>query len=157
MTNRLKGVTLVETMLYIGIFSVIIVIIINFMLSTQEATRRNNIESSFQRTSSFISQHLDDSFNSITSINESSSVFNNEQGVLDLLSSTGNKRYNISNSRLLFNNIPITPTDISVTSFLLTPIYKDPSSLIGVKISIILNSKKDTSLSQTINLLEIVR
>ncbi|HRX43716.1 hypothetical protein GX618_01420 [Candidatus Dojkabacteria bacterium] len=157
MKNRLKGVTLIETMLYIGIFSIIIVIIINFMLSTQEATRTNDIESSLQRSSSFISQHLNSSFKKVKSIDEVNSIFNNDQGRLSIVFSTGNKEYSLTNSKLMFDAEQITPNNLLIRVFNITPIYKSPGSIIGINISITIESKIDSSRSQTSNLLYLVQ
>lgn len=157
MKNRLKGVTLIETMLYIGIFSIIIVIIINFMLSTQEATRTNDIESSLQRSSSFISQHLNSSFKKVKSIDEVNSIFNNDQGRLSIVFSTGNKEYSLTNSKLMFDAEQITPNNLLIRVFNITPIYKEPDSIIGINISITIESKIDSSLSHTSNLLYLVQ
>lgn len=157
MKNRLKGVTLVETMLYLGLFTIIILIIMNFMLSTQESARRNDIESSLQICSSFVSQHLSSSFRSVKSIDKVNSIFNSEQGKLSIVFSTGNKEYSLSNSRIMFDGTPITPQDLSIRVFNITPIYKEPDSIIGINISITIESKIDSSLSHTSNLLYLVQ
>ena len=157
MKNRLKGVTLIETMLYIGLFSIIMVIILNFMLSTQEATNRNNEKTNLNRTSVFLSQHISDSFSKTISINQDTSVFDSDQGVLTLNFSSEGKQYTFIDSRIYFNNIPITPTSLSITQFKLEPVFKDLTALIGVKITISAYSEKVPELSETINILEIIR
>ena len=157
MKNRLKGITLVETLLYIGLFSIIIVIIMNFMLSAQEATRRNDINSNISRTAELITQHLSYSFDRTISVNELNSVFNNNIGVLELNFANESKQYTLIDSTLYFDSIPITPSTISVNQFLLEPTYKNGTTIIGVRITIELQSKIDSTFRQTVNLLEIVR
>lgn len=157
MRNRLKGVTLIETILYIGLFSVIIIIVLNFMLSTQEATQRTDIRSSLNRTSGFVSQHINYSFNKAISIDQNTSIFDNSQGLLALEFTEGNKQYTLSDSRIHFDGVPITPSSTSVTSFTLHPIYKGTDTIVGVKIDMDILSKKNPSITDTINLLLTLR
>lgn len=156
MKNRLKGITLVETMLYIGLFSAIIIIVLNFMLSTQEATQRTNIRNQLNTTSEFISQHMNYTFNKTIAINNTS-IFNNDQGLLDIQLTEGNKQYSISNSRIYFDGTPITPSNILVTKFLVEPVYKGTDTIIGIRTEITLVSKQDSKLTETINLLSLIR
>lgn len=157
MKNRLKGVTLIETMLYIGLFSAIIIIVLNFMLSTQEATQRTDTRTQVNRVSEFVSQHIDYSFKNILSVDESNSVFNNSQGILSLNFTEGNKQYTISDSRIYFDNTPITPTSVSITELKFEPIYKGIDTIVGIKTEITVISKKDSNITETINLLSLIR
>ncbi|MBP6976112.1 hypothetical protein KBB42_00750 [Candidatus Dojkabacteria bacterium] len=157
MKNRLKGVTLIETMLYIGLFSVIIIIVLNFMLSTQEATQRTDTRLELSRVSEFVSKHMNSSFNKITSVDGTNSIFNNAQGVLSLVFSDGNKQYKLTDSRIYFDNTPITPTNVSVTGFHLEPIYKGTDTIVGIKTEITIVSNRDPNIIETINLLSLTR
>ncbi len=133
------------------------VIILNFMLSTQEATNRNNEKTNLNRTSVFLSEHISDSFNKTLSINQDTSVFNSDQGVLTLNFSSESKQYTLADSRIYFNSIPITPTSLSISQFKLEPVYKDLNILIGVKITVSINSEKVPELSESINILQTIR
>ena len=152
-----QGITLVETLLYIGIFTLIMFTIMNFMLSTQESNRRNDIKTEIHKTSEFLSLHLSDSFEKTLSVNKDTSIFNSNQGQLDINFSSGINQYKVSNNKILFNNIPLTTPNITVTQFLLEPVYKGTDNIIGVEITIGIQSTKNPSFSEIINLLEIVR
>lgn len=156
--NKLKGVTLIETMLYIGLFSIILLMVLNFMLSTQEATLKNNRRGTVYKTSEFLTQHLTSSFENALSISNINSVFGNTNGLLELTFSDGSKQYSLSNSTLFFGSVRLTPPDISVTQFLLEPIYNgDPNIPIAVRITIDTVSKSDPTITDTLNLLSILR
>lgn len=154
---KLQGITLVETLLYIGIFTLIMFTIMNFVLSTQESNRRNDIKTEIHKTSEFLSLHLSDSFEKTLSVNKDTSIFNSNQGQLDINFSSGINQYKVSNNKILFNNIPLTTPNITVTQFLLEPVYKGTDNIIGVEITIGIQSTKNPSFSEIINLLEIVR
>jgi len=127
---KLQGITLVETLLYIGIFTLIMFTIMNFMLSTQESNRRNDIKTEIHKTSEFLSLHLSDSFEKTLSVNKDTSIFNSNQGQLDINFSSGINQYKVSNNKILFNNIPLTTPNITVTQFLLEPVYKGTDNII---------------------------
>ena len=157
MKNRLKGITLIETMLYIGLFSIIILMVLNFMLSTQESTLRNNRRGDVYKTAEFVIQHIESSFNNALSISKDNSTFNNSIGLLELQFPEGSKQYTLSNSTLYFDGVSITPPNISITQFSLIPIYNGIESPIAVKINIDLVSKDDPKITDTINLLSTLR
>lgn len=157
MKNRLKGVTLIETMLYIGLFSVIIIIVLNFMLSTQEATLRNSRKNDVHQSYEFITQHINYSFNKALSIVEGGSSFGNNQGILQLQFSDGNMQYYVTDNTLFFDGIPITPESITVNSFSLEQVFDRDNIMIGVRFSIQLTSKGDSSITDTLNMLSTLR
>ena len=157
MKNRLKGITLIETMLYIGLFSIIILMVLNFMLSTQESTLRNNRRGDVYKSAEFVIQHIEYSFDKAITVSKDNSTFNTNIGILELQFNDGNKQYTLSNSTLYFDTIPITPPNISVTQFSLIPIYNGGELPIAVKINISLVSKDDPKITDTINLLSTLR
>ncbi len=157
MKNRLKGITLIETMLYIGLFSIIILMVLNFMLATQESTLKNNRRGQVYKSAEFIIQHINYSFDNALVVNEENSIFSSSIGILELQFADASKRYTVSNATLYFDRTPITPSNISVTQFALVPMYNGITTPIAVKIDIVLVSEDDTTITDTINLLSTLR
>ncbi|HCC67925.1 TPA: hypothetical protein DEP90_01770 [Patescibacteria group bacterium] len=153
MKNRLKGITLMETVLYIGLFSVITLIILNFMLSLQETTLRTKRKSDLHQASEFMIRHLDYSFTKALSINELNSVFENSNGVLELMFESGNKQYYLTDSKFYFNGTSLTTSSILVSDFFVTPVYTGSSNLTGVKINMILISSEDVNFTKSVDIL----
>ena len=156
MKNKLKGLTLLETVIYLGLFSMIMFIIINFMFSTQEATLRTQRKSLLHETSQFITQHLSYTFEEVSSIDAGNSEFLDNQGRIELVINGENKAYEIHNTGIYYDAIPLTPSNIIVNSFYIEPIYED-LDIIAVRISFILISDKDPNISETTNLLFTIR
>jgi type II secretory pathway pseudopilin PulG len=156
MKNKLKGVTLLETVLYIGLFSIILFIVVNFMLTAQESSRRTNESERLHRTKHFISQHIDYSFQNSDEIDETNSIFDNDLGKLTLTIDTLPKSYELVNDELIYDGIPISSPYISVERFLITPIYED-IEIVGIKIDILLRDRNNTELTEEINLLTTFR
>ena len=156
--KKLKGVTLVETLLYIGLSSIILFVVLSFMLSTQEASSRTSAKTKTHQASQFILEHLHETFRQVKSIDQTSSVFNNDNGKLFVVFSDGMRNYSLTNSQILFDSTLITPKTVNVTKFLLEPIRdKKDTSIIAVKITIHLISTEDTKVSEDINFLGVIR
>lgn len=157
MKNRLKGITLIESLVYIGLFAIIIIMILNFMLSAQESTLRNIRKSNLHHSSTLVVQHFEESFNSALRVNDMNSVFEDDNGKLELISEVGAKQYSLINSRLYYDGVAITPPSISVTRFYLEPVYQGKEDILGVILKVDLISNKDNSLSERINMLFTIR
>jgi hypothetical protein len=157
MKNNLKGVTLLETVIYIGLFSLITIMILNFMLTTQESTTRTMRKSLIHQSKEFVIGHIDSTLNSSSYIDKDNSVFNNEDGILLVNIAGENKQYTISDSVIYYDSIPITPSSISVEGFFLEPIYDSSGEVIGVLITTTLRSNGDSSISEDINFLFTLR
>jgi competence protein ComGC len=156
MKNRLKGFTLVETMMYIGLFSIIIIMVISFMISTQQSTAKTEKEEAIFRSSQFISQHLKHTIKEADSLDEANTVFDNDDGKISLIMPTGTKVYQLFEQRLSFDSTLISNSKILVDKFHITPIYDD-LDIVGLKIEIELIDKMDQSISDTINILELLK
>ncbi len=153
MTNRLKGVTLVETLLYIGLFSVMMLVLLNFMLSTQEVMSRTNIRGELDNSLQFVARHINDSFEKAQSLDQENTTFDTDDGEIQLTFQEGDKTYTLSNNNLLFDGTPIHSSKYSVSKFNIEPVYKGESILIGVRVNITMHSKKEPSFTQDLNLL----
>ncbi|MBI2356802.1 hypothetical protein HYV12_02000 [Candidatus Dojkabacteria bacterium] len=157
MKNKLKGITLLETLVYLSLFSVIILMILNFMLATQESTLRTERKRIVHQASEFVIQHLTDSFHKAQSIDSINSVFENSNGKLQIRYETTTGVYEIVNNRLQYNGVPITPPNTSITQFILTPVYDNDNTIIGINTDILLVLNKDNSISLPINMLFTLR
>lgn len=155
--NKLKGITLLETLVYITLFSMILFVIINFMLGTQETTKRTSQRNSIHQSTQFVKQHLDYSFQKVKDVKEDSSSFNNENGVLSLTFADGIKAYKLSNNRIYFNDIEITPKNMRVTKLHFEPIYSKKNKIMAVKISTKLVSILEPKVFEDITYLAVIR
>jgi hypothetical protein len=156
MKNKLKGLTLIETILYVGLFSIILLMVVSFMLTTQQSTDKTERTESLYTSSQFITQHINYTFENATSVDEINSIFEIEPSKLSLSIDTLNKIYELQNDELHYDGVSISPPDISVERFFITPLYKE-TDIIAVRFEILLRDKKDPNLSQEINLLSTFR
>ncbi|MDD4382090.1 MAG: hypothetical protein PHE21_01960 [Candidatus Dojkabacteria bacterium] len=157
MKNKLKGITLIETILYVGIFSIVLVSIMNFMFSAQETTRKTNIRADVHQSVEFVNQHISDTFKNSQSVEDLLSLYNIDNGVLVIQTKDGQSQYQIQDSRLYFNDSPITPKNMSVSKLYLEPAYDSDGTTIGVKITSVVTSRIDSSIAEDINILAVLR
>jgi Tfp pilus assembly protein FimT len=156
MKNKLKGLTLIETVLYIGLFSIILLMVVSFMLSTQQSTEKTNSSEDLFKSSQFIIQHINHTFENSYSVDEANSSFEVDSGILSLEFESVNKTYQIQDQQLYFDGVAISPPDIIVERFFLTPIYKE-TDITAVRFEILLRDKKNTDYMEEINLLSTFR
>lgn len=156
MKSKLKGITLIETVLYIGLFSVILMMVVSFMLTTQETTTKTGENAALHKTSQFIIQHINYTFESAESIDELGSDFEVDVGKLTVMVNTLPKLYELQNQQIYYDSVAISPPDIQVERFYLKPIYND-TEIVAVRIEILLRDQKNPNLTEEINLLSTFR
>lgn len=144
MRNRFKAMTLVELVVYLALFGLIFLSIMQFVLASNQnndtARGRNLIE----KNSVFLLRHLEQSFASIQSLDEINSVFDIDQGKLVLNTSDGIKQYQISDTQLEYSfdgtDFNLIQPGFEITSFRIEKILNNDDQLVGVIISITMNS-----------------
>lgn len=148
--NKLKGMTLIEVLLYLAIFGMFFVVIINFFFFVQDNNQLSGEALKIDRAVILLSQHFEDSFDRTTSVG-GATVYNNNSGALYLVGSP-NLNYTLLNSKLQFNDgtttKQITRDDLVVTKFLLEQIRDNSDTIIiGVEITVNIRSRSDDSIS----------
>ena len=141
-------------MLYIGLFSIILIIVISFMLSTQESARRTEGQENLFRSSQFINQHINIIVNEADSIDETNTVFDDDEGHLGLIIDTLPKSYQLINQRLYFDGTVISNSKIVVNKFYISPVY-DELDIVGVRLDIEIADSSNLTVIDEINILKI--
>lgn len=139
---KYKGITAVETVIYLAIFSAIFITMIQYMFSIGKNNQLAEDTINLEKNALFITQHMRDSFMTAESINVASSTFNNDSGVmvlnLDDSANPPNVQYLISSNRAKFRNsagqnIDITQTDILITRLRFEEILDSDDNLVGAR------------------------
>lgn len=110
--------------------------VINFMLSTQEATFRTQQKLYIHQSSQFVTQHVTEKFRDATQILVEESVFENDIGKLTLVIDGQNKVYTVENYMLYYDGIIIVPRNIKIEKFYLEPVYRG-TDVVAVRINIL--------------------
>lgn len=153
--NKYRGVTLLETLIYIGLFGVVFITLIQFMISIGDNNQDVAERTDAARYKLFLYEHIEESIDWTVSINEVNSIFDVPNGILYLDNGADYIEYELSNGQLIVERsggipIAITPANISVTSFTIDELYGIDSQLIGVEVEVVYtikNSRLEGSLN----------
>lgn len=144
--NKKSGFTLIESLVYLAIFSLVFATIVQFSITTQENNRVALYRKELGDLIMIVNSNIEESFSSSTSINTSNSTFNNNNGSLALISANGqNISYYLQNGRLKVNRDSqindLTSADFNCTKFNPQPISSSTIN-IGIRLTIQCNSIK---------------
>jgi type II secretory pathway pseudopilin PulG len=156
-SQKLTAITLLETILYLGIFAVFMTVVVNFLLMATEANRKAQERAEMNRNLILIQEHLGNSVISAVSIDAANSTFENANGKLRLnLAGSTTVEYRVENNLLKFIgtdavNTTITDSRYKVTEFYLTPVNGTSGQLIGLEVRITMVPKSGAGEPRTIN------
>ena len=157
MKNRLKGTTLIETVLYVAILTAILFVMVNFVLTTTEATLRTERRADILSNAEFLTQHLDYTFSKVTGIDETKSLFNEDNGVLYINFGSQEHYYSLSNNKLTYDGTDLNGDNILINHFYITPVYNKKNNIVGVRIALEIAAEKDQKVKKGIITLYTIR
>jgi len=152
--RNIKGMTLIEILLYLALFSIFFLVMVEFFLFVNQSNQLSSETLKLDRSVIFLTQHLEDSFEkkSFTSVTDI------EESDLDKLELSDSEEpeyiYQVEDEdgELQFNdgsgNVQITRSDIIVDKFSLEEILDNEDTVIGAKITIRLKSKTDNTVQR---------
>lgn len=147
MIKKLKGMTLIETMIYIALYGVIFAAIVSFALTIAEMNKTAEQKNEIQRTIMFIDEHLSKSISKYKIVNDANSIFNNNNGVLNISNNTDTLIYSTNSNSLIVNrnNItnPLTNPNVKITKFFIQNVIGPDLTRSGIMIYIEISSAKD--------------
>ncbi len=152
--SKNRGVTLVEMLVYLALFGLIFLSIIEFALTISEGNRVAGRRMEIEKTVIFATQHLEDTFGKAVSIDEVNSTFDSAAGKLRLNLDAGYAEYNIASGRLNFDNSGetnfLSSSDYVIDQFYLERILRRNGTLQGVRLTLQISSVKDVSVTTTV-------
>lgn len=157
MTKKLKAITLVETLVYIAIFSMFMLVIMQFLISTQINQDKIYKELELEMNRIFLTNHLEDELrynfnfdknNSTLDENDSYAVFLNNQETLI---------YRIENGDFILEKgsdiTKLTNNKATIESFHLETINTAEGEIAAIKINIGLEHKDNSRVTNNFSTL----
>ncbi len=145
MIKKLKAITLTETVVYISIFGMFMLVLIQFFLSVQINQDKIYKELELEMNQIFITNHFEERVGENFDFNEvdGSAIFFNSQESLE---------YKVLNNKLVLvkdlDTINLLNSKALVESFSLEPIWGEDDNALAVKISISLKHRGDESVTR---------
>jgi type II secretory pathway pseudopilin PulG len=148
-----KGFTLLETVVYLAIFGVVFITMVQFSFAMGTFSKRNEENILVERNTIFINEHIDSQFKIIQSIDANNSIFNNASGRLNIVTQNGAVSYYIQNNQLFVavggNNYTLSTAGSEVTNFYLERVKSiKTGNLIGARLNMTLRSKSNPTITK---------
>lgn len=151
--KNIKAFTLVEVILYIGLFGFIFTTIISFFLVTDEFNKNDKYQIDVAKSAIFVMEHLEESFKNTKSVDSVNSTFDNDNGVLTLVRDDNSTiRYSVSNNRIIAltstSNF-ISPGDMIINKFRFVRVVENGITR-GVRFELGIASTKSNRINKNI-------
>lgn len=120
-SKKYKGLTLIETLVYLGLFAIIFFAIMQYLINTQILADRLKHNQYISQYEAYIVSKLDQEFGTIVDVNEAVSAFDSDNGTLVYIDADGVTNTINVNEGILYisspNTIAISNSRLSVTKF----------------------------------------
>lgn len=151
MRNNTKGFTLIETLVYLGLFVMLIIFIIDSILAVSTSYKNVKELRAIESSVMISMDRMISEIRNAVSIDSANSTFNSNPGQLSLINGTSSKRFYVSNNRIMINEDglvgPLTGSDISIVSLVFRSIATTTASAVKIELSL-RNVASSTSLTE---------
>ena len=146
--RKLHALSIVEVLVYFALFGIIFLAIINFMISVLNNNEIAEQRVDLQKNSIFVMNHLNSNFDLTNSIDETNSIFDNNNGKIVLNLASGQVQYYLVNGVMHYiqggNDNVLTDIDFTVTKFNITKVLNSKNELVGTRFDITFKSGKSS-------------
>jgi hypothetical protein len=158
--EKFEGVTLVETLIYIGLFGIIFTLVMQFLLTISENTHTTQLRLEMSRYKTYSFQHLEKTFLDSELVDMANSTFGNDNGELTLIDTEGGGtlalKYEIVDDKVIFTRgvnspVSLTPNNITVTQFYLEEVQNVDLETIGINITLSFENKDSDNINSNIS------
>ena len=155
MVAKEQGITLIEVVIYLALFAILFVVVVEFTLAVSERNRNARARTEVERSLIFALEHIEDAFDNAQSIDAGSSIFHSDNGVLVLTVSGEQVMYSLTADTLEYSrtagSFNLTGPRISVDVFRLEEILDESSAVIGARITLLFSSTEEGVSDQVIS------
>jgi hypothetical protein len=157
MINKLKAITLTETVVYIAIFSIFMLTLMQFFISIQINQDKVYKELELEMNRIFVTNHFEEKIKNKFILDQQNSLIDEEIAEIVFLSENKTLSYKIITGNLILDNtneiISITNNKAVVETFQVEPIINRTDNLSAIKISIKFVHRDNANISYDFNTL----
>ena len=152
--RKLKGITIAETLIYLALFGIIFISIVEFFITMRDNNRITLEKINLEKTTIYLTNHISDGFKNSLGIDEGNSIFSVDAGKIRILKTGKYVEYSLQNNSLIYSdngtNLIILDPDYKVTRFFLEKILDDKNVLQGIRLEMTIVSIKNANDSKSI-------
>jgi hypothetical protein len=157
MTKKLKAITLTETLVYIAIFSIFMLTMMQFFISIQINQDKVYKEMELEMNKIFLINHFEENLKDNFIFDSINSIINGDKDTLVFRNQGGNIQYKISNNDLILERVgveeKISNRKASIQSFYIEPILNKENEIIAVKINFVIQHTDNYRIQQNFSTL----
>lgn len=152
-TTKSNGFTLFEVLLYVALFGIIFVTILQYATTIAIFNVSARDRTAIGKQVLFINEHIRDSTDTANAIEEAQTVFRLDNGAIQFTTAAGTLRYRLQNGNLLFfdgtDEESITDPYCRADRFYIEPIRNADTELIGFRLQMTITTRSDRPESQS--------
>lgn len=154
--KKKNAFTLLELVVYMGVFSIVFIVVVQFGFNVAEANKAASSTLEIERTTTLISQHFTETFKDYNEIDQILSDVSNDER-MRFINNTSYIEYRIENSRFLVERDGVenflTKIDFAIQNLDFEYIFnQDLSEIIGLSIDYRVQSNKEERIFKEISL-----
>jgi len=147
--RKLKGITIVETLIYLALFGIIFIAIVEFFITMRDNNRITLEKINLEKVTIYLTNHMSDGFKNSLGIDGNNSNFSQDNGKVRILKNGKYIEYSLQNDVLIYSdngtNLTILDSNYKVTRFYLEKILNDKNILQGVRLEMTIVSIKNAT------------
>jgi hypothetical protein len=149
-----KGLTIVETLIYMALFSILFTTILGYVIFISQSNANATTRLGLQKQIIFLSEHIASTFKESSSIDILNSTFNSDTGKIRFIEGSSYLEYSITSEKIKVNiggvNTFLTDSTAKVDIFRVERVNSESGSIIGARVKILLSDKKNASQHSTL-------
>ena len=145
--KRFKAITLVESLIYLALFGLIFLAVMQFFITLRGNNQLTLEKANLEKVNTYLNNHFSDSFLNTLYIDETNSIFTNNNGRIRIVKAGGYKEYSLNSGVLTYSDNGIIKTildpDYKIDKLRFDKILNEDNLLQGIRIELKIVSIKN--------------
>lgn len=138
--QKYKGITLIEVLVYLGLFALIFIGVVQFLIAVADNNTYSQNRIEVSRYKLYLFEHIEEGVEWASEIDGVNSTFSSDNGVLALKDTTivpdGLLTYSLNSGRIEVNRdgvvTPISPANMTVTKLRFEELQNNQGDIVGI-------------------------
>lgn len=152
--KKLKAITIFEVLVYLALFGIIFVAIVQFVIAVKDSNSMAEYRSELEKVNIYTMNHLNSSFSTANDISDADSVFSLDEGKIRLILTSKYVEYYLDEGVLYYNDNGtihnISNPDYIYSKLNLERIENNDAELKGIRCNLVISSIKDPTVSKDV-------
>ena len=147
--RKLKGITIAETLIYLALFGIIFIAIVEFFITMRDNNRITIEKINLEKVTLYLTNHISDGFKNSIGIDENNSIFAQDASKIRILKNDKYIEYSLQNNSIIYSDngtiLTILDPNYRVTRLFMEKILNDKNILQGIRLEMTIVSIKNAN------------